>query len=249
MAFTRNFVFTDPVAAQQAVQYGQLANQEQAQRDQAFNEAFRNLGQQNIARQNTQQQMMMNQAQMANRAAEAEKDRQLARQGYTSAETIAGAKTAQRASEIKAQNDYDAVMQRKQAEQNHLLGKSYSDILNNKSIPEIQKTKFRESGLVTMDPATGLWVPVHPAPPPVAGGVQSISDLLNKRRLGMGPSTISVTPVPSPGGFTPQPTDFRVPVEYPGGPLTEPLPTSPVRQADMTAPPAAYGSNPWEYNY
>jgi hypothetical protein len=195
--------------------------------------------------------MLMNQGQMAQRAAEAEKDRQLAEKGYRSAETIAGMKVAEDAARLKAQKDADAQFNKEQAIQKHLLGKSYSDILNNPKIPEIQKTKFRESGLVTMDPNTGLWVPVHPEPPPEGGQrIKSIGELLNPGRLGMGPSTISVTPVPSPGPRPPSSTDFRVPVEYPGGPLVEQSMTPPpVRQADMTAPPQAYGTNPWDYNY
>lgn len=213
MAFTRNFLFTDPVAAQQAVQYAQLANQEQAQADQAFNDRIRTGTQGRISQQNAQQQMLLSQSQLAQRAAEAEKDRELARQGYTSAQTVAGITAGQRDNVLKARTVADAEANKAFALENFNRGSSFAEMLNNANTPLSLKQKLMQSGDVVMGP-DGRWRSRHANPS------EHITDLLN-RRAGMGPSTISVTPAPSPG-FTPRVTDFDVPVEYPGGPMVSP---------------------------
>lgn len=230
MAFTKNFVFTDPVAAQQAVQYAQLASQDQAAEAQAFNDRMRIGTQGRISQQNNQQQQMMNQYQMQQRAAENEKDRELARQGYTNAQTVAGiaygGKSAPVDARLKAQQNADAAALAKQAVDNFAMGNDYAAIINNKTIPDSIKRKFIESGHVTVDQRTGLYVGRYPNP-----AAESISGILNKR-AGMGPSTISVTPMPSPGPRVPSPSDFSVPVEYPGGPSVFTAP----RQSDFAVP-------------
>lgn len=213
MAFTPNFVFSDPVAAQQATQYAQIAAQERAAQDQAFNDRIRTGTQGRIAQQNAQQQMMLSQSQLAQRAAEAEKDRELARQGYTSAQTVAGITAGQRDNVLRARTAADAEANKTFALDNFNRGSSFAEMLNNSNTPLSLKQKLMQSGDVVMG-ADGRWRSRYANPD------EHISDILN-RRAGMGPSTISVTPVPSPG-FTPRVTDFDVPVEYPGGPMVGP---------------------------
>lgn len=195
MAFTRNFVFTDPVAAQQAVQYAQLANQEQAQADQAFNERIRTGTQGRISQQNAQQQMALNQAQMQQRALENEKDR-------ISNQTIAGIQAGPRADALKARQLADEAANKAFALDNFNRGTSFAQTLNDPKTPLSLKQKLMQSGDVEMGP-DGLWRSRHKNPN------ESINDIMN-RRSGMGQSTISVTPMPSPG-FTPRETDFMVP--------------------------------------
>lgn len=146
MAFTRNFLFTDPVAAQQAVQYAQLANQEQAQADQAFNDRIRTGTQGRISQQNAQQQMLLSQSQLAQRAAEAEKDRELARQGYTSAQTVAGITAGQRDNVLKARTVADAEANKAFALENFNRGSSFAEMLNNANTPLSLKQKLMQSG-------------------------------------------------------------------------------------------------------
>jgi hypothetical protein len=229
MAFTKNFVFTDPTAANQAVQYAQLANQEQAQQDQAFNERMRNATQGRIAQQNAQQQQMLSQSNMMNQAAEREKDRANAVTvaGIQAGRTGAGGTFEQR---VQAQNEADARAKRDDQKNKHLQGVALAKILINPNVPESEKARVRDtalkSGLITVD-QRGYYKPAFEDPD---APVENIGPLLNKR-AGMGPSTISVTPVPSPGPRPPSPSDFRVPVEYPGGPMV-----GNPRFSDMAAP-------------
>lgn len=166
MAFTKNFIFSDAVPAQQAVQYAQLANQEQAQADQAFNERMRNATQGRIAQNNSQQQMMMSQNQMAQRAAEAEKDRALQREGYGSAEKVAGLRADVYGDKIKAQQTADDAFLKRQALENFSRGNSFAETLNNPATPLHLKQKLMESGDVVMGP-DGLWRSRHANPNPV----------------------------------------------------------------------------------
>lgn len=175
MAFTKNFVFTDPVAAQQAVQYAQLANLEQSQADQAFNERMRNATQGRIAQQNTQQQMLMNQNQLAQRSAEAEKDRELARQGYTSAQTVAGITAGQRDNVLKAREASDAAANKAFSLENFNRGSSFAEMLNNANTPLSLKQKLMQSGDVVMGP-DGIWRSRHTNP----NALESIGDIQSR---------------------------------------------------------------------
>lgn len=165
MAFTSNFVFTDPVAAQQAVQYAQLANQEQAQADQAFNDRIRTGTQGRISQQNAQQQMLMNQSQMQQQAAEREKDR-------VSNQTIAGIQAGPREDAIKARQAADALANKAFALDNFNRGTSFAQTLNDPKTPLSLKQKLMQSGDVEMGP-DGLWRSRHANPNPV----ESIDDI------------------------------------------------------------------------
>lgn len=175
MAFTRNFVFTDPVAAQQAVQYAQLANQEQAQADQAFNDRIRTGTQGRISQQNAQQQMLLSQGQMAQRASEAEKDRELARQGYSSAQTVAGITAGQRDNVLRAREAADASANKAFALDNFNRGSSFAEMLNNANTPLSLKQKLMQSGDVVMG-TDGLWRSRHTNP----NTVESIGDIQSR---------------------------------------------------------------------
>lgn len=172
MAFNSRFVFTDPVAAQQAVQYAQLASQEQAAMDQAFNDRIRTGTQGRISQQNAQQQQMMNQYQMQQRAAEAEKDRALAREGYLNAQTVAGIAAGPRDEAIKARQAADVAAQKAFALENFNRGSSFAQTLNDPKTPTSLKQKLMQSGDVEMGP-DGVWRSRHLNPNPV----ESIDDI------------------------------------------------------------------------
>lgn len=271
MAFTPRFVFTDPVAAQQAVQYAQLASQEQAMQDQAFNERMRNATQGRIAQQNTQQQQMFSQSQMQQRAAENEKDRELARQGYANAQTVAGIASGGRLgpvdARLKAQQDADAAALAKQTQDNFAMGNDYAAIINNKTIPDSIKRKFIESGHVTVDPKTGLYIGRYPNPNPPAENIQEIMSraMIPSPSQGGSPSrgslmnrNITVTATSprlsdlsgSGGVYSPIPESIRAQPAFEPSPFeTEGFKV--FRQSDfIPRPPPAYDSSGMEaYQY
>lgn len=185
MAFTRNFVFTDPVAAQQAVQYAQLANQEQAQADQAFNDRIRTGTQGRISQQNAQQQMMLNQSQLAQRSAEAEKDRELARQGYVNAQTVAGITAGPRDDAIKARQAADMAANKMFLEENFNRGTSFARTLNDPATPQTLKQKLMQSGDVEMGP-DGFWRSRHVNP----NQAESIDDIRGRMHTVPVPGTV-----------------------------------------------------------
>lgn len=168
MAFTKNFVFTDPVAAQQAVQYAQLANLEQSQADQAFNDRIRTGTQGRISQQNAQQQMMMNQAQMQQQAAEREKDRM-------SNQTIAGIQAGPRDDAIKARQAADVLANKAFALENFNRGTSFAMTLNDSKTPLSLKQKLMQSGDVEMGP-DGIWRSRHANP----NAAESIGDIVDR---------------------------------------------------------------------
>lgn len=239
MAFTKNFVFTDPVAAQQATQYAQLAAQEQAANDQAFNDWMRIGTQGRVAQQNAQQQMLMNQNQMAQRAAEAEKDRALAREGYGNAKSIAEINVGQRADVMKSRQAADDAANKAFMLENFNRGSSFAEMLNNKDTPLSLKQRLMQSGDVVMGP-DGVWRSRHANPNPV----ETIGDI--SQRVGGIPGSMGVggklqaamDTMPSRSRLLqmgPPPADFP---SAPAGP--SPFETEGFkvfRQSDFTNPP------------
>jgi hypothetical protein len=72
----QNFAFTDPVAAQQAVQMAQIINMAQAEKDRNMAQYAQETLRQKTAQQNAARQQAMTQAQMNQQAAENERSRQ-----------------------------------------------------------------------------------------------------------------------------------------------------------------------------
>lgn len=212
MAFTRNFVFTDPVAAQQATQYAQIAAQEQAAQDQAFNDRIRIGTQGRISQQNADQQRMMSQSQMMQRADENQKDR-------ISNQTIAGIQAGRVGAggtfdeRIKAQQAADEKARQDDSNQKYETGRGLAMILNNPRVSDMEKNKVREaalkSGLLTVN-RMGFYVPLFPPPP--APVVEHINDL----RQGVNDPGV----YPPPGGMMlPFPRSFRSQtVDFPSAP-------------------------------
>lgn len=254
MAFTPNFVFADQVPAQQAVQYAQLAAQQQAQQDQAFNDRLRNATQGRIAQQNSDQQRMMNQYQMMNSAAERQKDRE-------SNQTIAGIQAGRVNGggtfdeRLKAQQAADAAAKHDDQKNKHLQGVALAKILINPNVPESEKIKVREtalkSGLLTVNPR-GYYMPSFADPDvqvSVPGAPIENIDQIMKRS--MVPSQ-SNGGVPSRGNFINRPvssmsqprfSDF--PSAPPGPSPFEPDGFQVFRQSDFTNPPEVPADQPW----
>lgn len=225
------FIYTNPAAGQQAVQYAQLQAQQEMDRDRQVNDLYKTMSDQATRLGLGSQQASISRNQMSQRAAEAEKDRELARQGYTNAQTVAGITAGPRADALNARKLADDAANKQFALDNFNRGTSFATTLNDPKTPLSLKQKLMQSGDVEMGP-DGLWRSRHRNPS------ENINDIL-ARRAGLGQSTISAVPVPSPGGFTPRETDFRVPVLYPGGPTTE-------GGIDNVAPPYIREQSPFE---
>lgn len=90
----QNFVFTDPVAAQQATQMAQILQAAQAEKDRNFTSFANEITRSGTARNNAAQQRAMTQGQMNQQSSEAEKNRQARAleidKDITSREKIAG---------------------------------------------------------------------------------------------------------------------------------------------------------------
>lgn len=254
MAFNSRFVFTDPVAAQQATAYAQLEAQERAAQEQAFNERIRTGTQGRISQQNAEQQRMMTQSQMAQQAAEREKDRALQREGYGSSEKVAGIVAGQRGDILKAREAADAAANKAFTEENWNRGSSYAESLNNPNTPAALKKKLMESGDVVMGP-DGVWRSRHSNP----NAAESIGDIRQRVQgipgsMGVGGmlpggmmtppprSMVTVTPMPSPGPRPSSSTDF--PVQPRASDMTVPMEPSPFetpgfkvfKQSDLLTP-------------
>lgn len=109
----QNFVFTDPVAAQQATTMAQILQAAQAEKDRNMAQLAQEVTRQGTARQNNQANQAMTRAQMEQQASEAEKNR-VARAAETdkiisSQEKAAGASKTAKDEFVKETEAFDAL--------------------------------------------------------------------------------------------------------------------------------------------
>lgn len=215
------FIYTSPVAGQQAVQYAQLQAQQEMDNDRQISDLFRQAGQNVTNLGLGAQQVGVSRAQMQQRALEAEKDRELARQGYASAQTVAGITAGQRGDVLKARLAADDAANKAFALDNFNRGSSFAEMLNNANTPLSLRQKLMQSGDVVMG-ADGVWRSRHANPNPVesidnirmrvqgipgsmgvGGRIPAAMDSMpsRARMMQMGPATVdfpSAPPGPSP---------------------------------------------------
>lgn len=194
-----DFIYTNPVAAQQAAaSLAARLGYEQSQ-----DEGYRRYL---LGREQNQQQ----QAYLAQRAREAELDRNLQREGFASAErgyaSRYGAVGTDWDRREAARQQELAALKLQSDRENYRRALSLAAYLNNPNIGEFEKRKQIDTSLVVQD-QTGRWVPslINPDTIPQAGsptatpaGVPTINDL--RRQL---QPTTPVTPPPVPSAYVP----------------------------------------------
>jgi len=190
-----DFIYTNPAAAQQAA----ASLQARLGYEQNQDESYRRY---RIAQEQAQQQ----QGYLTNRAVEAEKDRNLQREGFASSERSAQLRGGY------GQSDFDL---RNKAYQDELLRKDYEakkaaynqavnalTILNNPKATQAQTAKLKDPRFVRQNPATGVWelgegivdpdVTGHPGRPPQA--IPTIGEIQAARQ---NQPPVAATPAPT----------------------------------------------------
>lgn len=254
------FIYREAAPGQQAVQYAQIQAQQEMDRDRMNNELYRAMSQQATQLGVGSQQAAISRAHMQQRQAENEKDRELARQGYTNAQTVAGINSGVRGgivdARLKAQMDADTAALKLQAQDNYSRGISFAEMLNNSATPLSLKQKLMQSGDVVMGP-NGVWRSRHANP----DQVESIGDIQSRFQ--------PVTGIPGPvGGRIPSAMDSMPSRSRmlqagppPVGPRVSDFPSAPpgpspfetpgfkvFRQSDfIPQPPPAYDASGNEY--
>lgn len=205
-----DFIYTNPAAAQQAA----ASLQARLGYEQAQNQGYR---QAQISQQQAQTANANQQANQQQRILEAEKDRQLQREGFASSERSAASRIggsefdkreAARQDELKKNQ---IVMDRERFRQ----ASSLAAYLNNPNIPKPQKDKLIDPQAVHQNP-NGVWVPSVNNPdaaPPTAASVTPIEQVLPRAGsappappTGVGPETSApMFPGPAPVPPTPPP--------------------------------------------
>lgn len=122
--------------------------------------------------------MMMNQAQMQQRALENEKDRM-------SNQTIAGIQAGPRDDAIKARQAADIAANKMFLEENFNRGTSFARTLNDPATPQALKQKLMQSGDVEMGP-DGFWRSRHVNP----NQAESIDDIRGRMQTIPVPGTV-----------------------------------------------------------
>ena len=165
-----DFIYTNPVAAQQAAASLSARLGYEQQQDQGYRQYL-------IA----QEQARQANANQAQRLAENEKDRALKREGFASSERSA-------ANRAYGYSDFDrrqAAREKELAEQklisdraNYRQAVALANALNSSTVPPMQKNKtaLANPGLVNLDPS-GRYVPSMPNPDLAAPGVTTIGQL------------------------------------------------------------------------
>lgn len=208
------FVYTNPAAGQQAVAYAQMQHDGDLQRLKMVNDMYTGMGRNAVENSRNLANLELTRAQLGRDARnDVERKRQFDTSIQLEKDRLAAVTTAQGIREKQIQDEKDAAYD--------LQFQQFQDLANNFNArnwnPSRAATEKLPSGLV-FDPATMKVVPLmRPRviqTPTIGSQYQSIDDLRNRTRgtVGAGPIT---TPIPSPG-FTPQATDFRVNIPYPG---------------------------------
>jgi hypothetical protein len=250
------FIYTNPAAGQQAVQYAQLQAQQDQDREHRINDMYRLASQQATDLTKGSQQAAISRNNMLNQNNQRDLDRQLQDRGYASAQTVAGIAAGPRDDAIKARQAADAAANKAFALDNFNRGTSFALTLNDPKTPLSLKQKLMQSGDVEMGP-DGVWRSRHPNPNPtesitdirqrvigipgsmgVGGNIPAAMDTMpsRARMLQMGPPSYPSAPAGSSGpnspiqwnNFPSYPGNFRVPVQNPA-----PVP----RQSDLITPP------------
>lgn len=245
------FIYTNPAAGQQAVQYAQLQAQDDADKRRLLGATLHDMSVQGIEAGRNNAQMGYSRAQLMNRSAEAERDRALQREGYRSAESINTARSAaidaERTRRAAEQTAYEKDQLLRQQQAFFQAGETDAAMMNDPKVDKAIKQKIAQ-GRNVKPGANGLWVNAHPNPALLAPAIPTIADLRAKQASALGanrallgtpevpqvpfsPNTV-VTPMPSPG-YTPRVTDFDIPVEYPGGPIIDVPPLEVVPQDEI----------------
>jgi hypothetical protein len=170
------FIFREAAPGQQAVQYAQLQAQQEMDQNRLNNDLYRAMSQQATQLGIGSQQAAISRNQMLQRQAENEKDRELTRQGYTNAQTVAGITAGPRDDAIKARQAADAADLKQRNRDLWSMGDAYEKTVNSPDVlkmdPAVVK-RMKESGHLYRGD-DGLWHNRYPNPDAV---VESIGDI------------------------------------------------------------------------
>ncbi len=221
-----NFIYTNPSAGQQAVQYAQLQAQDDADKRRLLGATLHDMSVQGIEAGRNNAQMGYSRAQLMNRSAEAERDRALQREGYRSAESINTARSAaidaERTRRATEQAAYEKDQLLRQQQAFFQAGETDAAMMNDPKVDKAVKAKIAQ-GRNVKPGANGLWVNAHPNPALLAPALPTIADLKAKQAAATGANRALISP-----GYTP--------VEQPAAPIAVPF-TSGTGDVGHVVPP------------
>lgn len=163
------FIYREAAPGQQAVQYADMENRAEIERQKRLNDLFLAMSQQGTEFARTAGQSSAARNNSAMRSAEAEKDRALQREGYKSAEQIAAGKVASADADRKRRDDAQAEFD-KQDQYNRAVamfnaGSADAANLNSGRLQPPDISALIKRGYAKIGP-NGVWTSAYPHPGP-----------------------------------------------------------------------------------